>query len=114
MLSNRIDQAHEEFLEDADEEELADNHIICWEEADVPFQLGRFFYQGKDDGKYEFHLEMKLSPRNFDGYKFADNGNLEKVKEKLGRNAIIDFIVEDGSDDLLSACGEAKYFRYSI
>jgi hypothetical protein len=34
--------------------------------------------------------------------------------EKLGRNAGIDFLVEDGTDNLLSVCGEAKYFRYSI
>ena len=114
LLSDRIDSAHEEFLEDADEEELADNHFVCWEEADVPFQLGRFFYHGKNDGRYEFHLEMNLKSRNFDGYKFSDDGNLDEAREKLRKNARIDFLVEDGTDDLLSVCGEAKYFRYSI
>ena len=114
MLSDRIDKAHREFLKDADEEDLADNHFICWEEADVPFQLGRFFYAEKDDGDYEFHLEMNLKSRNFDGYKFSDNGNLSKVRDKLGRNARIDFLVEGPSNDIFSVCGEAKYFRYSI
>ena len=57
---------------------------------------------------------MHLTSRNFDGYKFSDNGNLEKVKDKLGKKARIDFLVEDGTVDLLSVCGEAKYFRYSI
>ena len=114
LLSDRIDQVHKEFLEHATKEELSDNYFVCWEEADIPFQLGRFFYQDKDDGKYGFHLEMHLTSRNFDGYKFSDNGNLEKVKDKLGKNARIDFLVEDGTVDLLSVCGEAKYFRYSI
>ena len=57
---------------------------------------------------------MNLKSRNFDCYKFSDNGNLDKVREKLGKNIRIDFLVEDGTDDLLSVCGEAKYFRYSI
>ena len=114
LLSERIDKAHREFLEDADEEELADNHFVCWAEADVPFQLGRFFYTTEDDGKYEYHVEMNLKSKNFDGYKFSDNGNLEKVRKKLGKNTRIDFLVEDSTDDLLAVCGEAKYFRYSV
>ena len=114
MLSDRIDKAHKEFLKDADEEDLADNHFICWEEADVPFQLGRFFYAVKDGRDYGFHLEMNLKSRNFDGYKFSDNGNLSKVRDKLRRNARIDFLVEGPSNDIFSVCGEAKYFRYSI
>ena len=39
LLCDRIDQVHEEFLEEANEEKLADKHFVCWEEADVPFQL---------------------------------------------------------------------------
>ncbi|MCL5989183.1 MAG: hypothetical protein M1166_02495 [Candidatus Thermoplasmatota archaeon] len=114
MLSDRIDRAHKEFLKDADEEDLAESHFICWEEADVPFQLGRFFYSEKDDGKYEFHLEMNLKSKNFEGYEFSDNGNLSKVQEKLGKNARIDFLVAGPTNDIFPVCGEAKYFRYPI
>ncbi len=114
MLSDRIDQAHKEFLKNAKEEDLAKEYLICWEEADVPFQLGRFFYPEEDDGRYEFHLEMHLTPNNFKGYTFSDNGNLAKVQHKLGKKVDIDFLVEDREDELLSVCGEAKYFRYKI
>ncbi len=114
MLSNRIDHAQMEFLKNAEEEDLANNHFICWEEADVPFQLGRYFYPERDDGRYEFHLEMRLTPNNFDGYTFSDNGNLAKVQHKLGKKVDIDFLVEDREDELLSVCGEANYFRYKI
>jgi hypothetical protein len=114
MLSDRIDNAHKEFLKNADEEDLAESHFVCWEEADVPFQLGRFFYADKDDGKYEFHLEMNLKSKNFEGYEFSDNGSLSKVQEKLGKNARIDFLIEETTSSTLSVCGEAKYFRYSI
>ncbi len=113
-LSDRIDRANKEFLKSKDEEDLAHNHFICWEEADVPFQLGRFFYPERDDGRYEFHLEMRLTPKNFDGYVFSDNGNLAKVQDKFGKKVDVDFLVEDREDELLSVCGEAKYFRYSI
>jgi hypothetical protein len=114
MLSDRIDNAHNEFLKNSNENELGDNHFICWEEADVPLQFGRFFYADKDEGDYEFHLEVNLKSRNFVGYKFCDNGNLSKVRDKLGRNARIDFLVEGSSNDIFSVCREAKYFRYSI
>ena len=43
MLSNRIDEENEKFLEDPNEDQLAENYFVCWEESDVPFQLGRFF-----------------------------------------------------------------------
>ena len=55
-----------------------------------------------------------MKSRNFDGYKFSDYGNLDEAREKLGEKRRIDFLVEDGNDDLLSVCGEAIYFRYSI
>jgi hypothetical protein len=60
MLSNRINKVHKEFLKNSNEDELGNNYFISWEEADVPFQFGRFFYAEKDDGDYEFHSDRIL------------------------------------------------------
>jgi hypothetical protein len=113
-LSNTIDKYHEEFLKHNDEEDLADNHIFIWEEADIPFQVGRFLLANQDVDKFQFHLEMNLKRKNFDGRAFSDNRSLDTIKEKLGRNARVDFLVDDMSPKHLAAIGEAKYFRYSI
>ena len=114
MLSNRIDEENEKFLEDANEDQLAENYFVFWEESDVPFQLGRFFYLVNDDQKYVFHVETHLKSSNFDSYRFANNGNLERTRRALGKKAKVDFLIDDGSNDILVAIGEAKYFHYKV
>ena len=113
-LSETIDKENERYLKSHSEEELANNHFVIWAEKDIPFQLGRFLLDNEDDGKFEFHLEISLASSNFDGYKFADNGSLEKVRKKLGKKVRVDFLVDDMSGDHFAAIGEAKYFRYSV
>ena len=114
MLSNRIDEENEKFLEDANDDELAGNYFVCWEESDVPFQLGRFFYLVNDDWKYVFHVETKLKPSNFKSYRIGYNGNLESARRALGKITKVDFLIEDRSTDIFVAIGEAKYFRYKV
>lgn len=113
-ISDNIYKQHKQFLKDNDENSLGDKHFVIWEEADIPFQIGRFLLADQDDGKYEFHLEMNLKSKNFDGYSFSDNGNLERVKKVLKRDARVDFLVDDLSNHQFPVIGEAKYFRYSI
>ena len=113
-LSETIDKEHERYLKKHTQQQLAYEHFVIWEEADIPFQLGRFLLNNEDDGKFEFHLEMNLTSSNFDGYQFAENGSLEKVIKKLRKKTRVDFLVDDMSRDHFAAIGEAKYFRYSI
>jgi hypothetical protein len=87
--------------------------IVCWEEADVPFQLGHFFYNVEDKSNFDFHLEMNMRSRNFEDYTFTEG--LEKVKKKFkGKTLRVDFLIDDKSLNRLEVIGEVKYFRYSI
>jgi hypothetical protein len=87
---------------------------ICWDEYDLTFHIGRFFYDilGKKEelSNIEIHLEKNVSPPNFNTYQFADR--LEELKRKLKKWPKVDIIVafEDSNASFL-LCAEVKCFR---
>lgn len=95
-----------------------DLHWICWNEYDLMFHIGRFFYaelsKNKKFSNVEMHFEKNISSANFSHYEFGCN--LEKLKKRLKRQRVpkVDLIVacEDARKRFL-LCAEAKYFRYS-
>ncbi len=113
---NELSETIDERQKGLDQDSLANNHFVIWEEADIPFQIGRFLLNNQKNDKYEFHLEMNLTTRNFESYLFSDNGSLEAVKKdlKVKKSPRVDFLVDDRSNIIFPAIGEAKYFRYSI
>lgn len=113
---NELSDTIDERQKGHDQDSLANNHFVIWEEADIPFQIGRFLLNNQKNNKYEFHLEMNLTTKNFESYSFSDNGSLEEVKKvlKVKKSPRVDFLVDDRSNSIFPAIGEAKYFRYSI
>lgn len=98
------------------EKEAKESHWICWNEYDLMFHIGRFFYNNlnKKDGRefanIEIHFEKNINDTNFKGYKFENN--LGRLKKSLGMWPKVDMIVayEDKNDPFL-LCVEAKYFH---
>ncbi|MBN1393312.1 MAG: hypothetical protein JW947_11005 [Sedimentisphaerales bacterium] len=99
------------------------DHWICWDEHDLTFHIGRFFYdilkEKKECSSIEIHLDKKVDRKNFRGYRFEDK--LDELKKKLIEEGVlkkeapkVDIIIakEDSNDSLL-LCAEAKCFRYS-
>ena len=96
---------------------------ICWNENDLTFHIGRFFYdilKKKENlfSNIEIHLEKTVNPTNFKGYEFE--GKLEELKRRLINKEVlkkrypkIDMIAayEDRKDSFL-LCAEVKCFRY--
>jgi len=107
------------------EKDAKDSHWICWDEHDLVFHIGRFFYDILKEKKeslfsnIEIHFEKKVDSNNFEGYEFENK--LDELKERLIREGVlkkrapkVDMIVakEDINASLL-LCAEAKCFRYS-
>lgn len=100
--------------------QAGDLHWICWNEYDLMFHVGRFFYDilsKKREGDFsnlEMHFEKNVSSANFSQYEFG--ANLERLKKALKRERVpkVDMIIayEDKPKKFL-LCAEAKYFRYS-
>jgi hypothetical protein len=92
---------------------------ICWNENDLTFHIGRFFYdilsskKEKEFLNIELHFEKNISSANFKNYKFPNS--LDKLKEKLQKWPKVDMIVayEDSKDSFL-LCAEAKYFHSKV
>jgi hypothetical protein len=57
---------------------------------------------------------MKLKSNNFDGYDFGDDGRLDRVRDYLGRETRIDFLIEDKTAGTMPLIGEAKYYHYLV
>jgi len=94
---------------------------ICWNENDLIFHTGRFFYdilkqnKGKEFSNIEIHLEKNISPPNFNMYPFAMYqfaDRLEKLKTRLKKWPKVDIIVafEDSNASFL-LCAEVKCFH---
>jgi len=102
------------------EKDAKDSHWICWDEHDLMFHIGRFFYDILKEKKeslfsnIEVHFEKKVDRVNFSGYVFEKK--LDELKAKLGMKGYpkVDMIVaKENSNASLLLCAEAKYFRYS-
>jgi hypothetical protein len=95
-----------------------ESHWVCWNEYDLMFHIGRFFYdilKGKTDGEFaniEVHFEKNVNSTNFKDYKFE--GRLDELNEKLKmkKGPKVDVIVgyEDKNSPFL-LCVEMKYFH---
>ncbi len=107
-----------------DERQAKDSHWICWDENDLTFHIGRFFYDILKEKKeslfsdIEIHFDKKVDRKNFKGYTFKDK--LDELKKRLIREGVlkkgapkVDMIVaKEDSDASLLLCAEAKCFRY--
>ncbi len=100
-------------------EKAKDSHWICWDEHDLVFHVGRFFYDIlREKNKSEFpnievHFEKKVDRNNFAEYVFERR--LDDLRNQLGmtEGPKIDMIVvQENSNDSLLLCAEAKCFRY--
>jgi hypothetical protein len=104
-----------------------DAHWICWNEYDLTFHIGRFFYdilkkkEGREFSNIEIHFEKNVNFTNFKDYDFfkPEKDKLEKFKEELKkigrkRGPKVDMIVayEDKSSPFL-LCAEVKHFHYA-
>lgn len=94
------------------------SHWVCWDENDLTFHIGRFFYSILKDkqeslfSNIEMHYEKKIDRGNFAGYVFENE--LDELKTRLGMK-------EGPKVDLIAAyenrpyrfllCAEAKCFR---
>jgi len=93
------------------------SHWICWDEYDLAFHIGRFFYDILKEKKeslfsnIEMHFEKKVDHINFpDDYVFADR--LDELRERLGRWTKVDMIVAyDNIPYRFLLCAEVKCFR---
>lgn len=111
-------QYRENWRPNLSEEQAKDSHWICWNEYDLMFHIGRFFYDFLSDKKekefsnIEVHFEKNVSPDSFENYKFANR--LGKLKKKLKKWPKVDMIIayEDRKDPFL-LCAEVKYFHSS-
>lgn len=109
--------------------EAKESHWICWNEYDLTFRIGRFFYdilRKKKEEKFsniEIHFEKKVDSINFKGYEFENRleelkerliskGVIKKGKSKEGGGPKVDMIVayEDKNIPFL-LCAEVKYFH---
>ena len=95
-----------------------ESHWICWDEHDLVFHIGRFFYdilKKKKESLFsniEIHFEKKVDHVNFsDDYVFADP--LDKLNARLDRWPKVDMIVAyENRPYRLLLCAEAKCFRF--
>jgi len=109
-----------ELNEKLNEKDAKDSHWICWDEYDLMFHIGRFFYdilRKKKEEKFsniEIHFEKMVNSNNFKDYKFEDRDWLEKLKGKLdGKEPKVDMIIayEDKNSPFL-LCAEVKCLHY--
>lgn len=106
-----------------------ESHWICWDENDLTFHIGRFFYDILKEKKeslfsnIEIHFEKKVDPNNFSGYEFENNlkaleerlineGIINKLKSGKVNGPKVDIIVTyDNRPYRFLLCAEAKCFR---
>jgi len=94
-----------------------ESHWICWNEKDLTFHIGRFFYDILKEKKeslfsnIEIHFEKPLDRINFpDDYVFANR--LGDLSARLGRCPEVDMIVAyENRPYRLLLCAEAKCFH---
>ena len=113
-LVNLIHYENKASRRDNKEGDLSKLYFVCWQEADISFQLGRLFYRGLTEKDVHFHVEVNLKSSNFNDYDFAKQNGLQGVKKALGRIPRVDFLISNDFSDRIDIIGEAKYFRYSV
>jgi hypothetical protein len=100
------------------EEQAKDAHWICWDEYDLTFHIGRFFYDILSEKKestfsnIEVHFEKFVNRTNFGDYEFENQ--LENLKNRLGmkKGPKVDIIVaQEDSNASFLLCAEVKCFR---
>jgi len=94
-------------------------HWVCWNEADLMVQLGRFFYKQLHENSHpniEVHFDKFVSHSSFEEYTFEKEGlKLKKLKDRLGRVPKSDLIiVQENSLGRFLLCAEAKCFHYAV
>lgn len=101
-----------------DEREAKESHWICWNEYDLMFHIGRFFYdeltkKGKKEfANIEIHFEKNINLTNFKDFRFKDRLDELRGNLKMKRGPKVDLIIsyEDKNDSFL-LCAEVKYFH---
>lgn len=101
-----------------DAQQAREAHWICWDENDLTFHIGRFFYDILSEKKestfsnIEVHFEKFVDRTNFGGYEFENK--LENLKNRLGmkKGPKVDIIVaQEDSNASFLLCAEVKCFR---
>jgi hypothetical protein len=96
--------------------EDTENYWICWNEYDLLFHIGRFFYdilsKNKEYSNIAIHFEKNVNDTNFKGYKFKDKlGDLKKKLDMKKGPKVDLIIVDESSDESFLLCAEVKYFH---
>lgn len=104
------------YSAEMEKEDAKKSHWICWSESDLVTQLTRFYYKRLEESglnDIEVHINERLSPSNFEDYRFYDS--LIEVKNKLNRVPRPDLIIAfENRDEPFILCAEAKCLRYSV
>jgi hypothetical protein len=101
------------------------SHWICWDEYDLTFHIGRFFYdilKGKKESLFsniEIHFEKPLVPNQFRDYVFETENCLDTLRIRLIENGVlntghpnVDLIVAyENRPYCFLLCAEVKCFR---
>jgi hypothetical protein len=97
-----------------------ESHWICWDEYDLTFHIGRFFYDILKEKKeslfsdIEVHFEKSVDQRNFSGYGYKFENELEKLRNQLEGWPKVDLIAAyENRPCRFLLCAEVKCFRYN-
>ena len=110
----------ESWRPELNEKDAKDSHWICWNEKDLTFHIGRFFYDILKEKKeslfsnIEMHFEKAVDRINFPDTDYVFAKRLDELRTKLGMNEgpEVDMIVAyDNRPYRLLLCAEAKCFH---
>lgn len=97
------------------EKQNLDSHWICWNEYDLTFHIGRFFYEilsEKGFSNKEVHFEKKVDHINIDNRGYVFENKLDCLWNKLQKWPKVDMIVtQEDSCGLFLLCAEVKCFH---
>ncbi len=110
-FKNYYDERARKYSKGLSEKETENEHWICWDEADLMLQLGRFFYQrlGGNSG-IEVHFDKTFDEKNFEGYEFESK--IKELEERVGKVKLDLIITDETNRGPFLLCAEAKCFRY--
>jgi len=101
-----------------DKKGAKESHWICWNEYDLMFHIGRFFYEAlkkKENNNFsniEIHFEKNINSTNFKDYEFANRLNKLKENLKMKRGPKVDMIIAyENKNSPFLLCAEMKYFH---
>ena len=110
----------ESWRPELNEKDAKDSHWICWNEKDLTFHIGRFFYDILKEKKeslfsnIEMHFEKAVDRINFPDTDYVFAKRLDELRTKLGMNEgpEVDMIVAyDNRPYRFLLCTEAKCFH---